>query len=105
MKKTLHLIFQTCLLLLKLVGFLIHLWSIVIIYGWTESLLLCGIGFFFPLLTQVALIFGLWRATGTFFTPFTIVVLGFLITFIVIAYLTTVTESDEEYMRRKIRWL
>lgn len=67
---------------LKIIGLLIHLWTLFIVYS-IYGLLGTLIAFFMPILAQIYLFFVSWGISGTIFTKYNTILLVYVIGFIV----------------------
>lgn len=95
MKKVLHIIFRIGLHGFQIIGFLVHIWTCVIIYGWSELGLLSWLAFFFPIISQLGLIIFFWIKFGTPFVAYTIVLFSVLIGFFLFGYLSALTADKK----------
>ena len=92
MKKYIILALNIVEILLKLLAVIIHLWTTVIAYNWSDSILIAVLTFFLPVLAELGWIVILWMKTGIFLTPFAIVILSFLAAYLLISRTLNVIE-------------
>jgi hypothetical protein len=82
--------------LLKVLAIGIHLWTVVIAYNWSDSVLITGLTFIMPVLAEIGWMVILWLKTKTFFTPFAVVIIGYVIILSAISLSLSLIESTED---------
>ncbi|HST52870.1 MAG TPA: hypothetical protein VLJ61_12735 [Pyrinomonadaceae bacterium] len=82
-------------IILYALAFLLHIWTTVIAYEWSESSFIVGLTFLFPVISEVFWIIFLWSKTGIFFTPYAIVVIVFTIIVLVTMITSTILENSD----------
>ena len=92
MRKTLHGFFSAVYLLLKILGLLIHLWSVVIVYRLGGILAAIGV-LLVPLLGEILLAIALWIRLG-FLNLYTLVVVSFIVTLAITVIMMMATEEE-----------
>lgn len=78
-----------------LLGFLIHIWTIIIVYS-IHGIIGGVIAFILPFISEIYLIYMSWSISGTFFTKYNIVIVGYVILFVILWMLVALLAKTEE---------
>jgi hypothetical protein len=80
--------------ILYAIAFLLHIWTTVIAYGWSDSSFVVGLTFVFPIFSEIFWVTFLWSKTGIFFTPYATVVVIFTVVVIVTMTISSILENS-----------
>lgn len=82
---------------LKIIGLLIHIWTLFIIYS-LYGLLGTIVALFMPVISQIYLFIMSWRISGTVFTQYNTIIIvyiiGFIVWWILVSALSSAKDKD-----------